>query len=67
MLDSIGFVWSAHDAAWDANFRRMCARVGHDVLDLVRVRIGTLDLGDLPPAHCRPLTRGQVLNLESVP
>mgnify|MGYP001819928965 CR=1 FL=1 len=47
--------------------RRMCARVGHDVLDLVRVRIGTLDLGDLPPAHWRPLTRGQVVNVESCP
>ena len=27
----------------------MCARVGHDVLELVRVRIGGLDLGDLAP------------------
>jgi pseudouridine synthase len=47
--------------------RRMCAAVGHDVLDLVRVRIGTLDLGDLPPGAWRPLTRGQVVNVESCP
>jgi pseudouridine synthase len=36
--------------------RRMCAVLGHPVLDLVRVRIGTLDLGTLPPGQWRPLT-----------
>jgi pseudouridine synthase len=35
--------------------RRMCARVGHDVLELVRVRIGLLDLGDLAPREWRVL------------
>jgi len=35
--------------------RRMCARVGHDVLELVRVRIGLLDLGDLAPGEWRAL------------
>jgi 23S rRNA pseudouridine2605 synthase len=36
--------------------RRMCAHLGHDVLDLVRVRIGALGLGNLPPGHWRPLS-----------
>jgi 23S rRNA pseudouridine2605 synthase len=35
--------------------RRMCAAVGHDVLDLVRVRIGRLDLGDLAAGEWREL------------
>jgi 23S rRNA pseudouridine2605 synthase len=35
--------------------RRMSAAVGHDVLDLVRVRIGRLDLGDLAPGEWRAL------------
>jgi len=35
--------------------RRMCAILGHDVLELVRVRIGALDLGTLPPGQWRTL------------
>ena len=35
--------------------RRMCAVLGHPVLDLARVRIGALDLGDLPPGQWRTL------------
>ena len=35
--------------------RRMGAAVGHDVLDLVRVRIGRLDLGGLAPGEWRAL------------
>ena len=33
----------------------MCAMVGHDVQELVRVRIGTLPLGDLPRGQWRRL------------
>jgi pseudouridine synthase len=35
--------------------RRMCAAVGHDVLDLVRVRIGRFGLGSLAPGEWREL------------
>jgi len=35
--------------------RRMGAAVGHEVLELVRVRIGRLDLGDLAPGEWRDL------------
>jgi 23S rRNA pseudouridine2605 synthase len=35
--------------------RRMCAAVGHDVLELVRVRIGRFDLGDLAAGEWREL------------
>jgi len=35
--------------------RRMCAAVGHDVLELVRLRIGRLSLGDLAPGEWREL------------
>jgi 23S rRNA pseudouridine2605 synthase len=40
--------------------RRMCAAVGHDVLDLVRVAIGGLELADLPPAGWRRLGAREV-------
>jgi len=36
--------------------RRMCAHVGHTVFDLVRVRIGRLDLGTLAPGQWRALS-----------
>jgi 23S rRNA pseudouridine2605 synthase len=36
--------------------RRMCALLGHDVLELVRVGIGGLSLGDLAPGEWRALT-----------
>jgi 23S rRNA pseudouridine2605 synthase len=35
--------------------RRMCAAVGHDVLELVRVRVGALGLGSLAPGEWREL------------
>jgi 23S rRNA pseudouridine2605 synthase len=44
--------------------RRMCAAVGHDVQELVRVRIGTLDLGDLAPREWRRLTSAELARLE---
>jgi pseudouridine synthase len=45
--------------------RRMCATVGHDVLDLTRVAIGGLRLGDLAPGEWRRLTPGEVARLAS--
>ena len=36
--------------------RRMCELVGMHVMDLVRVRIGSLQLGDLPEGKWRVLT-----------
>jgi 23S rRNA pseudouridine2604 synthase len=36
--------------------RRMCELVGLRVSDLFRVRIGTLDLGDMPEGRWRPMT-----------
>ncbi|HET9317846.1 MAG TPA: pseudouridine synthase [Vicinamibacteria bacterium] len=43
--------------------RRMCAGVGHDVLDLVRVRVGRLGLGDLPPGQWRRLDAEDIARL----
>lgn len=40
--------------------RRMCAAVGHDVLELVRVRVGRLCLGDLAPGQWRELSPEEV-------
>ena len=37
--------------------RRMTAAVGHPTLRLVRVAVGPVLLGDLPPGHWRDLTR----------
>jgi 23S rRNA pseudouridine2605 synthase len=44
--------------------RRMCAAVGHDVRDLVRVRIGCLELGDLAPGAWRRLLAADIALLE---
>jgi pseudouridine synthase len=43
--------------------RRMGAAVGHDVLELVRVRIGRLGLGTLAPGEWRELTAADVAEL----
>ncbi len=39
--------------------RRMCEAVGLTVVDLLRVRIGPLSLGDLPQGRWRPLDAGE--------
>ena len=40
--------------------RRMCATVGHDVEELVRVAVGELGLGDLAPGQWRQLSASEV-------
>ena len=40
--------------------RRMCEAVGHQVVELVRVRIGALSLGDLGPGEWRRLDREEI-------
>ncbi len=47
--------------------RRMCSTVGHEVQELVRVKIGGLALGDLPSGQWRRLLKAEVaaLGLES--
>jgi 23S rRNA pseudouridine2605 synthase len=40
--------------------RRLLARVGHKVLRLVRVAVGPVRLGKLPPGAARPLTHEEV-------
>jgi pseudouridine synthase len=44
--------------------RRMLQAVGHPVLELRRVRIGPLELGDLPVGECRELPPQEVEQLE---
>lgn len=43
--------------------RRMCSAVGHDVLGLVRVRIGGFALGTLEPGAWRRLGPGEIRDL----
>jgi len=43
--------------------RRMCALLGHPVLELIRVRIGALDLGALPPGQWRTLPPADIARL----
>jgi 23S rRNA pseudouridine2605 synthase len=45
--------------------RRMCASLGHDVQELVRVAIGGLTLGDLPAGQWRTLSPAEVRLLEA--
>ena len=40
--------------------KRMFAAVGHKVLRLKRVQIGSIQIGDLPPGKCRPLSSAEV-------
>jgi 23S rRNA pseudouridine2605 synthase len=47
--------------------RRMCAAVGHDVRELVRVRIGGLPLGDLAVSEWRRLRPEEVAKLLRAP
>jgi pseudouridine synthase len=44
--------------------RRMCAAVGHEVVELTRVAVGGLCLGDLPSGEWRRLRRDEVAKLE---
>jgi 23S rRNA pseudouridine2605 synthase len=46
--------------------RRMCSAVGHDVRELVRVKIGGLALGDLPSGKWRRLDQSEVDALRRV-
>jgi 23S rRNA pseudouridine2604 synthase len=43
--------------------RRACRHVGLDVLDLFRVAIGPLKLGDLPEGHWRPASAAELVRL----
>ena len=43
--------------------RRMLEHVGHPVERLVRTRIGSIRLGELPPGHTRRLNDGEVAGL----
>jgi pseudouridine synthase len=43
--------------------RRMCAAVGHEVADLVRVRIGRLELGSLGVGRWRRLDAAEIAAL----
>jgi 23S rRNA pseudouridine2605 synthase len=45
--------------------RRMCAAVGHEVRELIRVAIGGLGLGELPPGAWRRLSAAETRRLAS--
>jgi len=47
--------------------RRMLARLGHKVIRLVRVAVGPVHLGELPPGAYRPLSRQEVVALRRAP
>ena len=46
--------------------RRMLAKVGHKVRDLMRVQMGPLTLDGLKPGQCRPLTPREVRSLRKL-
>jgi 23S rRNA pseudouridine2605 synthase len=43
--------------------RRMCSACGHDVLRLIRIAIGPLELGELPKGAWRALTAAEISSL----
>ncbi|MGH9735227.1 MAG: pseudouridine synthase [Candidatus Acidiferrales bacterium] len=55
------------DEGKNRQIRRMFEALGIDVLRLVRVAIGNLQLGDLPKGSCRQLSRREVLAVTSFP
>ncbi len=70
----VEFVRTSNGATWlsfvlregrKRQIRRMCAAVGHAVERLVRVRVGPLELGDLPPGQARRLTPAERLALKA--
>ncbi|MBA3386826.1 MAG: rRNA pseudouridine synthase [Verrucomicrobiota bacterium] len=44
--------------------RRMFYEIGYEVKRLVRIRVGTLRLGELPRGHWRPLTKAELNSLD---
>ncbi|MBR0193104.1 MAG: rRNA pseudouridine synthase [Thermoguttaceae bacterium] len=46
--------------------RRILARIGHNVLDLVRISIGDVKLGKIPLGEYRPLTMQEVKSLKKL-
>ena len=52
------------DEGRNREIRRILARIGHKVLQLKRIAVGPLQLGNLPVGACRPLTREEVQMLE---
>ncbi len=46
--------------------RRMAAKIGHKVLELKRVALGPLTLGDVPPGAFRELTKGELRALRGL-
>jgi 23S rRNA pseudouridine2605 synthase len=54
------------DEGKNRQIRRMLSALGVDVLRLIRVAIGPLQLGDLPKGATRALTRDEVRNLSRV-
>ena len=67
--DSVRIIGGGAKNAWleivltegrNRQIRRMLAACGHDVLRLLRVAIGSLELGDLPKGDWRKLTDGEI-------
>jgi 23S rRNA pseudouridine2605 synthase len=48
------------DEGQNREIRRVLARVGHKVLRLMRIAVGPVRLGTLPPGACRRLSRQEV-------
>ncbi len=44
--------------------RRMCEKLGYEVLSLKRVRVSSIELGDLPVGASRPLTDEEIESLK---
>ncbi|MBQ2820091.1 MAG: rRNA pseudouridine synthase [Thermoguttaceae bacterium] len=46
--------------------RRILAKIGHNVLDLVRISVGDVKLGKIPLGEYRPLTSAEVKSLKKL-
>jgi 23S rRNA pseudouridine2605 synthase len=74
-VDEIRIQSQQKDSSWleltlsegmNREIRRLLARVGHKVLRLVRVQVGPIKLGKLPPGAARTLTSEEVHELRGI-
>lgn len=56
----VSFTITLHEGR-NRQVRRMCSAVGLDVVELIRVRVANVELGNLPVGKWRPLKRSDII------
>ena len=64
--DQHSFEMTIHEGK-NRQIRRMCESFGYSVCSLVRIRIGSFEIGNLLPGEIRQLTKKEIALLEKLP